>query len=227
LKKLKVENQVDDIPLRERKYAQTKLSLLNETIERLKIRRLDDISVKELCQAAVLSEGTFFNYFRKKEDLLVYYIQLWTIEVIWHTRRKYGKTSGIKSIEEVYEFTANKVVKTPRLMDEIIAFQALTSEKIEFKPITKTERLLAFQNKDGIENIPDTPWNEIFMPYLDLALNISELPKRTDKQLVMTALIAIFNGMPLLARQYNYNSLGKLYKEQLSLLWAGVKSLYS
>jgi hypothetical protein len=77
-------NEQPDFPLRQRKYARTKLALMNAALERLKDKSLEEISVRELCEEAEVSEATFFNYFPSKTDLLVYFVQLWTIEAGWH-----------------------------------------------------------------------------------------------------------------------------------------------
>lgn len=58
------------LSLREKKYAKTKLALLDAATERIGEKTFDAISVKELCEQAEVSEATFFNYFPKKQDLL-------------------------------------------------------------------------------------------------------------------------------------------------------------
>ena len=111
--------------LRERKFARTKLALLQAALERMRDKKLDEIPVKELCDEVEVSEATFFNYFPKKNDLLHYLIQVWTIEVAWHAQSTVGEECGLRFIEQVFDYTGKKLADHPRLMLEIIAHMAL------------------------------------------------------------------------------------------------------
>ena len=53
------------IGLRERKSAKLKLGLAETLVELLEQRPLEEISVRELCEAHEISEATFFNYYFK------------------------------------------------------------------------------------------------------------------------------------------------------------------
>ena len=75
-----------DFPLRERKYAQTKIALATAVIDRLKEKRLNDISVKELCDTIPISEVTFYHYFSRKTDIFVYLLKVWHLHMEWHLK---------------------------------------------------------------------------------------------------------------------------------------------
>ena len=69
---------------RDRKLAQTRLALLTALRERLAERPLEEINVRELAEAADVSEATFYNHFPTKTDLAVYFVQLWSVDAGWH-----------------------------------------------------------------------------------------------------------------------------------------------
>ena len=92
----------DALPLRQRKFARTKLGLLEAAMAAIRDRPLDEVTVRELCEAVEISPAGFFNYFPKKTDLLVYYVQLWSIEMAWHGRRLAEQRGGLAAIEEVF-----------------------------------------------------------------------------------------------------------------------------
>ena len=83
---------IKKISLRDRKFAETKISLLNSFIDMLNKRPMEDISVKELCESIPVSDVTFFNYYPHKNELLVYYTQLWSIEVEYYSSKKYFRS---------------------------------------------------------------------------------------------------------------------------------------
>ena len=74
--------------LREKKHARTKIALMSSFIERLRNSRFEDISIRDVCKSAEISEGTFFNYFPEKIDVITYYVNLMTMKVIWKARQK-------------------------------------------------------------------------------------------------------------------------------------------
>ena len=55
-------------PLRERKYARTKLSLLDAAVQEMEHTALDDIAVKALCEQADWSKPKISNKAKSKED---------------------------------------------------------------------------------------------------------------------------------------------------------------
>lgn len=75
--------EAESITLREKKFARTKLALMRAAVARLRVKSFNDVTVKELCEEAQVSEATFFNYFPKKDDVLRYFIQIWMVEVTW------------------------------------------------------------------------------------------------------------------------------------------------
>src|SRR5437762_5459749 len=69
------------LPLREKKFARVRLAILSAVLQLTRERSLAAISVREICEVAQVAPATFFNYFPSKEDVLVYYMRLWSIPV--------------------------------------------------------------------------------------------------------------------------------------------------
>ena len=70
--------------LREKKFARTRLALAQATTNHLEAAAFETLSVKALCERVQISEATFFNYFPRKDDLIVYLDHLWTLELNWY-----------------------------------------------------------------------------------------------------------------------------------------------
>src|SRR5687767_1736079 len=109
----------DQLPLRQRKFAQTKLGLLDAAMAAIRSRSLEEVTVRELCDRVSISEGSFFNYFPKKPDVLTYYVQLWSIEMAWHAEQLAAAAGGLAAIEEIFVLTARRVAENPSPMGEI------------------------------------------------------------------------------------------------------------
>ena len=216
---------IDDIPLRERKYAQTKLAILEATLDQLLSKSFEAISIKGLCKHVQISEATFFNYFERKTDILVYFIQLWTIEVSWHAREAAGDNTGLGVIEAIFDFTARQSALHPTITREIIAFQAtMDSDTCKPKPITLAERLLAFPKLTNLEDLPAEGLDSILPAQVIRAIKLGELPSDTDVGCAVLALVSIFFGIPLTMYKNDPNTIPDLYRQQLNLLWTGVRA---
>lgn len=215
---------MNEIPLRERKFAQTKLALLHALLARLGSQPLEEITIRELCQAVPVSEATFFNYFPKKTDMLVYFIQLWSIEVGWHARHAAAQGSWLSAIETLFDFTASQGEANPAVMREIIAFQARLSEPPSIGNISQAERLLAFPTLDRLEELPDQGLDSLLRQYLQAAVEQGELPANSDITTLLVALCSVFFGVPLVLCHQAPGSIGAQYRQQLQLLWAGARA---
>ena len=211
------------LPLRQRKFARTKLALLDAAVSALRDRPLDEVTVKQLCETAGISEASFFNYFPRKTDLLVYYIQLWSIEMAWHGRRLADARGGLAAIEEIFAMTAARVAENPAPMGEIVAGQARMTVLPAFGEVGLAERLLALPELDGIEDLEGEGLDTLLPPLIDRAIRARELPTRTDRQAVFIALTTIFLGLPVVLRRAPAGALAEAYHTQLRLLWAGLR----
>ena len=134
------------LPLREKKFARVRLTILSVILQLTKERSLADISVREICELAQVAPATFFNYFRSKEDVLVYYMQLWSIPVTLQCRAVAAQGTVLDAVVAVFDYTAHEMEQYPRLMFEIIAYIAHATEPPHLPSLTRAERLLAFPN---------------------------------------------------------------------------------
>jgi AcrR family transcriptional regulator len=216
--------------LRERKLARTKHALLRAALERLRSKNLDEITVKELCEEVEVSEATFFNYFPKKDDLLVYFIRLWTIEVDLHARRRVGEGAGLAYIEEVFRYTGQRLGDHPRLMLEVIAHMTRACPGVgcaaaQSPPeLTLAERLQAFPEQAGECSSATPGLYELFAPPLRRAIALGELPPGADIDAASLSLLSIFFGVPLLLCTRQPSRVASNYERQLHVLWSGLRA---
>ncbi|MFH1722231.1 MAG: TetR/AcrR family transcriptional regulator [Candidatus Altiarchaeota archaeon] len=214
----------DKPSLRERKQAQTKLTLLKIAIEKLKEKPLDHISVKEICDEVPVSEVTFYNYYPTKQDLLIFYLKLWSVEIIHNLKNKCGKDSGLQAIETFFTYNAKRMQENPILVKEIIVKISGGEEPPCFGSLTQAELEYAFPNEKGIKDESFREISDIFQPYLKNAVKKGELPKETNQELVLNVLSTMFLGLLLTFPVAKGKNLSTLYKKHLSLLWAGLKA---
>jgi AcrR family transcriptional regulator len=62
-------------PAKSADYADNKQRIIDTTIDLIRKKGADYITVRNVCAAANLSIGTFYHYFRDKDELLMYFVR--------------------------------------------------------------------------------------------------------------------------------------------------------
>lgn len=215
----------NDIPLRERKAARTRLNLARALADQLERHTLDAVAVRDLCAEVEVSEATFFNYFPRKTDLLAYLGQLWTLELQWQAQQAAAEQPGLAAIEAVFLAAARQVQAQPQAWGEWIAWQAQQREKHEPPPLGRAEKRLGFPDHADIETLEPQRLDSLLAAQLQRAVDLGELPANTPIPQVMAALIAQFYGVILIMKQAQPGAIGSQFRQQLQLLWAGLRGL--
>lgn len=198
---------------------------MNAAKLRMEKESIELLSIKELCEQVMVSEATFFNYFPKKSDLLLYISQLWGLEVSWHGIQTAKKEAGLAVIRAIFERTAIQIQDNPGLMGEIMALRARSRAAVSATELTLAEKLLAFPQYENIQDLAENGLESLLVEQLENAVDRGELPENTHINNVMVALVAIFYGVPFALRRVNPHGIKSQYQQQLSFLWAGVRAL--
>jgi AcrR family transcriptional regulator len=209
--------------LRELKYGRSRLSLLKAFISSLDKTPLEDIRIRDLCAVAEVSEPSFYNYFPRKDDLFLYFISLWSIDVQLHIHFKRPEViPGVDSIREIFSYTAKGISQSPRLMKEIIAYQARTntSQRIEeIRAVTNAEKALAFGVTDELYNLHDQGLHPLLTQHITEARHRGQIPSQYDIQELTLLTAAVFFGIPIITLHQNADKLNDYYQKCLDMLF--------
>ena len=134
--------------LREKKHARTKIALMNAFIARLQKVRFENISIRDVCKCVEVSEGTFFNYFPGKIDVITYYVNLMTMKFIWQARRKVPKGRCIALVNAFFEEMSDASTKI-NITYELISIMVVQHEKPKKAVIPDIEKHLFFSGFGG------------------------------------------------------------------------------
>ncbi len=201
------------LSLREKKYATQKLKILDTFDKKLKTKSLADISVKEIASELDISEMTFFNYFGSKKEVLIYFIELWSLEMQILIAGK----EPIESIYLIFEETAKTIEKNPNLFMEIVSAMALYGVANKDIVIGKAERVLRF----GIETSHQAGgFRELVMPLLNRLDFFEE-----KKNFIYITLFNTCFATPLLMKCPHFGSLKEHYSKQLDTVLKGLNNV--
>jgi len=214
------EQKLNTLPQRQKKYAKTKIALLNALLEALYTKPLVDVSIKALCKTAEVSEPTFFNYFDSKQHMLVYFIQLWSIEMnALASTCEAANNTYIGTIKNIFIETAKKISNHPHLMQEVIAFQALNCQ-LNPHDISNGERWLFFNKIEDVEKLEGMGLESILLPLISKSISKGELHKDCDQDLLFLTLSSLFMGSSLLVLQRDPQLLPSTLAAQLDLIFS-------
>lgn len=156
--------------------------------------------------------------------MLVYFVQLWSVEMnalaadCEAANQRYTDT-----IKDIFIKTAEQIVKHPRLMLEVIAFQAQTTE-MNPHTITDGERWLFFDSIQNVENLESMGLESILPPLINKAVINGELKENCDQEILFLTLSSVFMGTSLLVLQQDPNSLPKVFSVELKMIFQGVSN---
>lgn len=205
--------------LREIKHARTKIALMSAFLERLRNSHFEDISIKEVCQSVEVSEGTFFNYFPEKINVITYYVNLMTMKVIWKARKKVPKDKYIALINTFFEALADELGAI-NITYQIISIIVIQHEKPKKAVIPDIEKQLVFPGLAGIEGISPLMMDEFFEECINGALNNGELPGRVNADNTLVSLLTIMVGTMIAVKfRDNIKNIKRQYLRQLRMLW--------
>ena len=209
--------------LREKKYAKTKIALARAFLERLKSTRFSDISIKEVCNAVEVSEGTFYNYFSNKIELARYFERLTLLKVAWEVQKKEQQLKPLEMIEYAFDFMAIEISQ-PFLFYEMVSL--FTAERIKLKEgqaLTEAEKYFAFPGCNDIEKVEVVTIENLFSELINKAQKKGTISKKIKANDILINLMAILIGMPLTIEIGDFDKINRLYRSQLALLWKAVK----
>ena len=206
--------------LREKKFAKTKVAIINELVRRLETIHFEDISISEICEEIEVSEGTFYNYFPHKTDVIIYFQVLSLIYLRWYVN-EYSREKDVFSDLKLFFEGATKKFKNQNLIYELIA--VFWRENRESKPpiVSALEIKYAFPKCVGIEEMIPQKTEDYFKQLIVQAIKNGELPKKTNVYDMVVSLLTIFYGTVLALQKKEFKLLKEQYNKQLMRLWAG------
>ncbi|MFA5316334.1 MAG: TetR/AcrR family transcriptional regulator [Dehalococcoidales bacterium] len=213
--------KTEEYSLREKKHAKTKIAIMNAFMEKLKRDRFDDISIREICRDAEVAEGTFFNYFPEKIDVIGYFLCLTNLKMIWKARRGALKGRYLNLIESLFSQIPSEI-NNSNVICQVLSVLILKRERPKKIAVSNLEKKLAFPGCAGIEDVPLETLDEWFKRCVVSAQKNGELPARIRAEDVVISLITILTGTLLSTRLSVGNDCGNQYTRQLYCLWRGL-----
>lgn len=207
--------------IRSVKSARIKLEVLKETKALIGKGSFKDLYVAELCKKVKISKVTLFKYFPQKEDILLYYLRIWCLDLA--VALKNDPREGLKGIYYLTDELSEEYEKRPGLILSLLGYIA-TIERIT-KPFTVKveERKLLYPNADDLENIEIKSIEQFLEGFILEAIFKGEITKRGDTNDIMNLVLSQIYGIILTAHQHRISPIKLYFRRNIDALITGLK----
>lgn len=134
---------------REINAARIKYKVLEYVLIESEGRNFNDIQVVEICTYAGISKVTFFKYFTRKEDILLYYKSVFTLRQIIAIKQR--ELEGIQALNYIVQQFANEYSSRPSLILGLIHFFTSSTQYVNPIRVKPAERDLIFKDIDTVD----------------------------------------------------------------------------
>lgn len=206
---------LSNIPLRELKKARAKLALYHSALELIEKKMFHEVMLEDICRKAEVSRVTFFKFFPKKEDVLVYFMRVWLTERIIEIDTLQKR--GFDAIRHLLIQVANQAEDKPGLLPSLISFLAEMNMHPAMPELSEAEVRLLFP--EHIEAGRETPdMLDLFTRAMEEAHDAGTLNPLISIDTASKVLFTIFYGTYLTAQQFGSEDIIGFYEEHLQLL---------
>ncbi|MFI2859004.1 TetR/AcrR family transcriptional regulator [Paenibacillus sp. JSM ZJ436] len=204
-----------DTSLREIKKARTKIALYEASLSLMEDKMFHEVMVEDICRKAEVSRVTFFKFYPKKEDVLVYFMRVWLTGRIIEIERDHRR--GFASIRYLLQKVAEQSHHMPGILPSLISFLAEMKMHPHLQELSQAEIKLLFPGNEEIGSAtPDL--YRFFLRSMNEAQEEGTLRQDVSAEDAVKILFTIFYGSYLTAQQYASADVIGFYEIHLRLL---------
>jgi len=133
---------------REQNAARIKFKTLEYVLNESRSRNFDTIQVVEICKHVGISKVTFFKYFARKEDLLLYYKSTLTLRLIIMLAK--NKMEGMGALNLIIQQFANEYAARPSMVLGLIHYFTDSTQYVTPMRVKPAERVLFFPEAETL-----------------------------------------------------------------------------
>jgi len=157
---------------------------------------------------------TFFNYFQTKDDLLGYFMAIWSLDQM--ALQLQEPLHGEAAIRRIFDATAQQIHEHPQVMVTLIGQLASLYREAAPADIEPAERYLRYPDLDDLYTMPLQSGNEMLLQHLH------EMNPAVDHMQTLMHLASCFYGDALVAHTSGVD-VQILYERSLDLILRDVK----
>jgi AcrR family transcriptional regulator len=207
--------------LRAAKAAKLKLAILDATIELIGEGSFKDLHINDLCSRVNISKVTLFKYFPQKEDILLYYMRIWTFHRAVEVHRNEKK--GVEGIYYLIIQLSNSFDRNPGLVLSYLGYLANTHTIEKPFPIRIDERQLLYPDIEDVNIIDIQPMDQLLETFLLEAIFNKEITKSSNPKDLAYLMVSIIYGSLLTAHALRIEPSKLYFRRNIEMMLNGLK----
>ncbi|ACX66891.1 TetR/AcrR family transcriptional regulator [Paenibacillus sp. Y412MC10] len=204
-----------EIPLRELKKAKNKITLYEAALSLMKDRMFSQVMLEDICKRAEISKVTFFKFYQRKEDLLIYFMRIWLTERVIEIDTE-GK-KGFQAFRHLLTQVAKEHQVRPGMMPSLISFLAEQNMQPCMPELSPAEVSLLFPGHEEAGSRSPNMY-DLFQQFMKDEDQAGRLNKALTLEQAVQICFTTFYGAFLTAQLYNSTEIGCFYETHLGLL---------
>ena len=197
-----------------------KYNVLKITLEMIKEKPFECITVSEISHAAGISEVTFFKTFRMKEEILQYFMLVWNLKRVVRLEKETSK-KGLTAIYSIFEDIA-KTENALVIMVSLVSF--FSNLKKRPRPIKlETYDKRAILENDMYSDVDVEEFESQMLRHLKEAIADGEIDRSVDLLRTIKVIAGVFYGVPLISHMSSSNDFFGDYKDSLDLIFTALR----
>lgn len=207
--------------IRKEKAARLKLQILDNTLKLVGKKSFDDLYVDELCSKVKISKVTFFKYFPRKEDVLLYYFRIWCLNRAVELREK--KKEGLQGIYYVFDKLSEDCENRPGLMQSLVGYLADFKRPPKPFPVKVEEKYLLFPNVADINSVEILSVDQLIEKFTLEAIFKKEITRSTSTRDITNLFMTLFFGSVVVVQVSQLNPARIFFRKNLDMAIRGLQ----
>ncbi len=206
--------------LRKEKAAKLKLLILENTLKMVGKKSFEDIFVDDICEKVKISKVTFFKYFPKKEDLLLYYFRVWCLEraVDQHEKKK----EGLQGVNYLFDKLSDSCESYPGLMLSLIGYISDFRRPPKPFPLKVEEKQLLFPAIQDVNKIEILSIEQCIEQFTLEAIFKKEITKISSTKDIANLFMTLFYGSVITAHLNQLSPAKFYFRRNLDMVVKGL-----
>jgi AcrR family transcriptional regulator len=207
--------------LRKEKAARLKVQIIDNTLKLIGKKPFEDLYVDDLCAKVKISKVTFFKYFPRKEDLLLYYFRLWCLERAVDLRSR--PKEGLAGIYYLSDKLSESCEHYPGLMLSLLGYLADVKRTPKPFPVKVEEKVILHPTIADIQTYEILSLDQMLEKFILEAIFRKEFTKSSSTRDMTNLFLTILLGSIVTGHINQISPLRFFFRKNIDLLLKGLQ----
>jgi AcrR family transcriptional regulator len=208
--------------LRETKASKIRLSVLQTTLNLIGNSSFDKVHVNQICEVVGISKVTFFKYFPQKEDILLYYIRVWSFHRCVELSIEHKK--GIEGIRFLFDKVSQSYERNSGIFLGLVSYLNRLDMPVRPFPLKGIERQMLYPEVENISEIDTLSLDQLFENFLLEAIFNKEITRNSDTKQLLQLMNSVLYGTIMTVHIQQVELPSIVFRQNVDILLESLRS---